>query len=76
MQLYYIYYKNITINTLLLSNLMNLLLYIFRIESILDIIKCYEIFALLTIYDFRNYDSINNLFVYSHLVLNFLEYQK
>ena len=54
---------------------MNLLLYVFKIESPWDIIKCYEIFTLLSIYDFRKFGSINNLFVHSHLVMNFLEYQ-
>ena len=54
---------------------MNLLLYVFKIESPWNIIKCYEIFTLLTIYDLRDFSSINNLFVYSHLVMNFLEYQ-
>lgn len=75
LQLYYIYYKNITTNTLMLTQLMNLLLYVLKIESPWDIIKCYEIFTLLTIYDFCVFSSINNLFVYSHLVMNFLEYQ-
>lgn len=75
LQLYYIYYKNITTNALMLTHLMNLLLYVFKIESPWDIIKCYEIFTLLSIYDFRNFGSINNLFVHSHLVMNFLEYQ-
>ena len=75
LQLYYIYYKNITTNTLMITQLMNLLLYVLKIESPWDIIKCYEIFTLLTIYDFCVFSSINNLFVYSHLVMNFLEYQ-
>ena len=75
LQLYYIYYKNITTNALMLTYLMNLLLYVFKIESPWNIIKCYEIFTLLTIYDLRDFSSINNLFVYSHLVMNFLEYQ-
>ena len=75
LQLYYIYYKNITTNALMLTHLINLLLYVFKIESPWDIIKCYEIFTLLSIYDFRKFGSINNLFVHSHLVMNFLEYQ-
>ena len=75
LQLYYIYYKNITTNALMLTHLMNLLLYILKIESPWDIIKCYEIFTLFSIYDFRDFASINNLFVHSHLVMNFLEYQ-
>jgi hypothetical protein len=75
LQLYYIYYKNITTNALMLTHLMNLLLYILKIESPWDIIKCYEIFTLLTIYNLRDFGSINNLFVHSHLVMNFLEYQ-
>ena len=75
LQLYYIYYKNITTNTLILTHLMNLLLYVLKIESPWDIIKCYEIFTLLTIYDFSDFGSINNLFVHSHLIMNFLEYQ-
>jgi len=75
LQLYYIYYKNITKNALILTHLMNLLLYVLKIESPWDIIKCYEIFTLLTIYDFSYFGSINNLFVHSHLIMNFLEYQ-
>lgn len=75
LQLYYIYYKNITTNALMLTHLMNLLLYILKIESPWDIIKCYEIFTLLTIYDFHKVVNINNLFVYFHLIMNFLEYQ-
>lgn len=75
LQLYYIYYKNITTNALMLTHLMNLLLYILKIESPWDIIKCYEIFTLLSIYDFHDFGSINNLFVHSHLIMNFLEYQ-
>jgi hypothetical protein len=75
LQLYYIYYKNITTNALMLTYLMNLLLYVFKIESPWNIIKCYEIFTLLTIYDLRDFSSINNLFVHSHLVMKFLEYQ-
>lgn len=75
LQLYYIYYKNITTNALMLTHLMNLLLYILKIESPWDIIKCYEIFTLLTIYDLRDFGSINNLFVHFHLIMNFLEYQ-
>jgi len=59
----------------MLTHLINLLLYVFKIESPWDIIKCYEIFTLLSIYDFRKFGSINNLFVHSHLVMNFLEYQ-
>lgn len=75
LQLYCIYYKNITTNALMLTHLMNLLLYILKIESPWDIIKCYEIFTLLSIYDFHKVDNINNLFVYFHLIMNFLEYQ-
>lgn len=75
LQLYYIYYKNITTNALMLTHLMNLLLYVLKIESPWIIIKCYEIFTLLAINDFRNFISISNLFVHSHLVMKFLEYQ-
>lgn len=75
LQLYYIYYKNITTNSLMLTHLMNLLLYVFKIVSPWNIIKCYEIFTLLIIYDLRDFGSINNLFVYSHLIMIFLKYK-
>ena len=75
LQLYYIYYKNITTNSLILTHLMNLLLYVFKIVSPWNIIKCYEIFTLLIIYDLRDFGSINNLFVYSHLIMIFLKYK-
>ena len=59
----------------MLTHLMNLLLYVFKIVSPWNIIKCYEIFTLLIIYDLRDFGSINNLFAYSHLIMIFLKYK-
>ena len=74
--LYNIYYKIIDINLLMISQFVNIILYIIDISKIRDVAKVNEIVSLVLIYNFNSIGNIYNIFVHTHLVLNFIENQE
>ena len=75
LQLYYIYYNCINANTLIISQLLNTILYVLKVDSLSNIIKIYEIFTLLLIFCANEACSVNFIFFHLHLIMNYLEYQ-
>lgn len=74
--LYNIYYKIIDVNLLMISQFVNIILYIIDISKIRDVAKVNEIVSLVLIYNFNSIGNIYNIFVHTHLVLNFIENQE
>tara|TARA_B100000795_G_C22805557_1_gene444635 strand:+ start:1491 stop:2630 length:1140 start_codon:yes stop_codon:yes gene_type:complete len=68
-----IYYKVINVNTLLISQLVNIILYFLDISKLKDVIKVHEVVSLVLIYNLSN---IYHIFIHIHLVLNFIENQE
>ena len=74
--LYNIYYKIIDVNLLMISQFVNIILYIIDISKIRDVAKVNDIVSLVLIYNFNSIGNIYNIFVHTHLVLNFIENQE
>lgn len=74
--LYNIYYKIINVNLLMISQFVNIILYILNISKIRDVAKINEIVSLVLIYNFNNIGNIYNIYAHAHLVLNFIENQE
>lgn len=72
LQLYYIYYNLNNINTILMSQFTNILMYLMDYDKF---VKINELITLVFLYDINNIGSYMNIFVLLQLVMNFLEYK-
>lgn len=73
-QLYYIYYQNITKQKFLITNVINLITIVYQIDNLKDINKIFEIFMLILLYlDYVDKYAIENLYLHLHLVMNIIE---
>ena len=73
-QLYYIYYQNITKQKFLITNVINLITIVYQIDNLKDINKIFEIFMLILLYlDYVDKYAMENLYLHLHLVMNIIE---